>query len=122
MNIIKPFIVGSSSIVTLLFYLVYFSIPKSIKALSNEYYAIIAPIFFGITNIIFVNLLQQKIINKNILILLISVLSASLVFTVAFFSGAYNFQGTSWILYFLLLWIMHYVAYNILYVLDDTLL
>lgn len=120
MNNIKAFIIGSSGIVSLMFYIIYFTFLlqyKSDKSNSaNQYlnYIVAVPIYFGIMNILFVNL------NNNLRsILTISFVSSLLVFIYAYVYQIYVFNGFDLIYYYMLLLAIHIVAYIILSVTNN---
>ena len=47
-----------------------------------------------------------------------SIISANIVFSIAFFSGSYDFNKKEWMIYYLRLNMLHYYIYNIIYLLE----
>lgn len=105
MNYLKEFIIGTTGIVTIMFYILYFNIPNKIKTVPNETYVLLVPLYFGMMNVLL-------FYTKNIL--LTSFMSATLVFFIVYFKKIYNINGVEWVWYYILLFGLHYVAYNIL--------
>lgn len=114
MNYVKAGIIGSTGVVTVIFYIAYFSIPNNIKTISNKIYVIGVPLYFGIMNILSVYLKKKLRMSYIKHVLLISIISTIFVFSLAYSSKTYRIEGAKWLQYLLILFILHFVAYNIL--------
>ena len=113
MKSILHFLIGSSiPVVALHYYLVYYNKRKNYSYFS---YTFLAPLFLGLLNVFRHLLFKNITIYKN---LLFSIISATIVFAIAFFSKSYPFSNKEWMIYYLRLNILHFYIYNIIYILE----
>ena len=125
MDPLKEFMVGSTGIVSLLFYIIYFNLPDNIKtnkAVSNEKYAFMVPIYFGIMNVLMLALKRNFELTNMAAIPVTTLISSIIVFSAAYFNGIYNITGTNWLKYFIILFILHFVSFSIIGLFDSLLL
>ena len=105
-HIVKSFISGANLLVILPFYIRVMNISDSIKNYSFNLYAIIAPLYFGIMNII-----------KNyyeIHPILFGIISATIVFFFAKFTKSYNYiTNKEYMFYYFRILISHIFAYTV---------
>ena len=114
MEIIKKFLVGSSGIIPLLFYIIYFNISNKDKIVSNETYALLVPIYFGLMNIFMTSTKEYFKLNSLTSILVTSFISSLLVFSVAYSNKVYIAEDMNWQTYYIALFILHFIAYSVI--------
>lgn len=109
---IRTFIIGSSIPVVLPFLL---SVQKlgTEKNYTYETYTIIAPLYFGIMNMISLYIKQRFTLTDRQRYVLIGVISPCLVVMFARLSKSYNFTPTEWIQYTIRLSLVHFMTWNI---------
>ena len=113
MKSILHFLIGSSlPVVILHYFLVYYNKRKQYSYFT---YSILAPFFLGLLNVLKHSLFKKFSYIHN---LYFSILSANIVFAIAFFSDSYDFSNTEWMIYYLRLNVLHFYIYNIIYILE----
>jgi hypothetical protein len=115
MEYIRSFVIGSSIPVVLIFYLVFFSIPIGIKKYTNEQYAIVAPVYFGLMNMtsLFVaNLLGLSLRSR---LLITSIVSIIYVLTFVKLNNLYVFTNNfQLVAYVSTIIIFHLMTFNVI--------
>lgn len=113
MQYLKAFVIGSSFITTLPFFITVMNIPNTIKNYSYNSYTIIAPLYFGIMNMIAIYLSSILTISLRQIYFIMSLVSAAIVITVVHTMNLYHFTPQQWIPYYIRVIIRHMIAYNI---------
>lgn len=122
MDYLKSFVIGSSFSVFIIFYLMVFNLSNNIKQYSNEKYAIIAPFYFGIMNVISLYIGKKFDLTLRERLLIISVTSIILVISYVKIFNVYNLTNSEWNTYYLTIIITHLFAFNIIiYLLEKNL-
>ena len=112
MKYLKQFIIGSSYLVFLPFYYaVQNNQPK--KTYSYYKYTLIAPIWFGVWNILSLMLAESFNLTMQIRFLLISIISALSVMAIATYLKSYKFTKAEWTEYYLYILIKYLLVWNI---------
>jgi len=113
MKSIQHFIVGSSlPVVILHYFLVYYHKKKKYSYFT---YSILAPLFLGLLNVLKHYLFKKVTITE---VLLFSILSANIVFSIAYSLDKYDFSKKEWMIYYLRMNLLHFYIYNIIYILE----
>ena len=120
MDYLKSFIIGSSLPVTISFLL---GVMKSKhKNYSYESYSLMAPIYFGLMNILALYLSKKYEWSLKQRLLYISILSAILVPSLAWFIQSYDMNIYKWVKYVVRVMINHLITYNlIIYFLEQNI-
>lgn len=124
---LKAFFAGTSSIILFHFFIVVRFIEKNNKINNNKYnffmYAFIAPLWFGIHNLISSILEEQFKLTKKqrfLLIFLVSVFIAILSTTI---NKTYNFNLLEWISYIIFMFFAYLISwFVIIYVIERKIL
>ena len=112
MKYLKQFVVGSSALVFLPFYYaVQNNQPK--KTYTYYKYTLIAPIWFGLWNIISLMLADYFNLSPRMRFFIISVLSSLSIMTIATYFKTYNFTDTEWKKYYLYIFLKYLFVWNI---------
>lgn len=93
------------------YYLVYNNKNKNYSFFS---YVLIAPLYFGVMNIIKNKFFSKKYINN----LFITLISSHIVFLFSFLTNKYNYSNFKWFHYYIRLLLLHFYIYNIIYILE----
>ena len=79
-------------------------------------YSILAPIYLGLMNVLKHYLFKKVTMTE---VLLFSILSANIMFIVAYTFDSYDFStNREWMIYYLRLNLLHFYIYNIIYILE----
>ena len=122
MDIAKQFIIGSNGLVAIIFYLMYFNIPNNLKTLTNEKYALLPSLYFGLMNIFMINIKKYHQFDDVTTVLLASIISSFFVFMVAYLNKVYKIKNKEWILYYVMLFVLHLFAFGVINEMDNLLL
>jgi len=114
MQFVKEFIIGSSGLLPLLFYTIYFKIPNENKTISNETYVKYVPIYFGIMNIVMIAIKNHFKFTTLTSIFVTTLVSSSFIFTVAYSNKVYKIKDMNWFMYYIILFILHFIAYTVI--------
>ena len=108
MKYLKEFIIGSSIIVVLPhYYKVYF-----IEKYNNYIYIILAPIWFGLWNIISLIIAKKFKLSKRLRFLIISIISLLSIYFIAHFY--YDKTKKEWYFYYFQQFIKYMITWNII--------
>ena len=112
MKYLKQFIIGSSFLVfSPFYYAVQNNQPK--KTYDYYTYTLIAPIWFGVWNIISLILAQQFNLSMRERFLLISIISSLSIMGIATYLQSYNFTKEEWKKYYMYIFIKYVLVWNI---------
>lgn len=109
---LKSFIIGSSLIIVLPFYLSVQNI--KLKNYSYQNYILIAPFYFAVMNVLSLFLSINYNWSLKQRLLYISLMSPLIVITFAGLTNSYNFTAKQWSLYALRIILMHFLTYNVI--------
>ena len=106
MKYLKQFIVGSSYIITLpYFYAVKYS--RNEKNYSYSDYTFVAPLWFGIWNVIFFIIGEKFKLSMRLRFLYASIASSLSIMIIATIFRTYNFTKKQWIKYYIGIFILY---------------
>jgi len=111
-NYLKAFIIGSSWPVVIIPFILYFSAidkPSNLKT-----YAIYAPYYIGIMNIVSLALQDIFQLSTQNRLILITLISSLLIIYIVKSNNIYNFSDRKWQKYYLLSLTLHFIIYNII--------
>ena len=112
MKYLKQFVIGSSFLVfSPFYYAVQNNQPK--KTYDYYTYSLIAPVWFGIWNIISLILAQQFNLTMRERFVLISIISSLSIMSLATYLQSYNFTKEEWKKYYLYIFIKYMIVWNI---------
>lgn len=113
MTYLKSFIIGSSyPVFAPFYYAVYNSQPKKTYTYYN--YTMIAPLWFGLWNIISLMLAKHFDLNLRMRYVLVSILSAFSIMIIATYLKSYDFTSTEWLKYYLYIFIKYLIVWNLI--------
>ena len=112
MKYLKQFVVGSSFLVFAPFY---YAVQNNQPKKTYDYYTytFIAPVWFGVWNIISLILAQQLQLSMRERFLLISFLSSFSIMIIATHLKSYNFTSEEWKKYYFYIFIKYMIVWNI---------
>ena len=111
---LKSFVIGSSLPVFFLFFLKVASLDNNIKNYSYKTYTFIAPLYFGIMNMISRYLQNKYNLTLRERFLLIGIISPIIVMIFAKLMNSYNITEKEWIRYYIRLFLKHFLTYNLI--------
>ena len=118
MNSLRSFVIGSSLPVVVYFFLRVAKIPKDIRNYSYEQYTIIAPLYFGLMNMISLYAFSSsKSIER---FAMFGFLSGLIVFSVARSFKSYNMSSEEWTRYAFRILMTHILAWMVIYFLESN--
>jgi hypothetical protein len=112
-NYFRAFIIASSIMVVLPHFLAVAQIDETKMNYTYEQYTIIAPIYYGLMNMLSLYLALTLNLSLRQRFLLIGTLSPLLVISISYFSGAYKYDTNEWLNYGVNLFIKHFLIWNI---------
>ena len=113
MTYLKSFIIGSSyPVFSSFYYAVYNSQPKKTYTYYN--YTMIAPLWFGLWNIISLMLAKHFDLNLRMRYVVVSILSAFSIMTIATYLKSYEFTNAEWLKYYLYMFIKYMIVWNLI--------
>ena len=112
MKYLKQFVIGSSAIVVFPFYYaVQNNQPK--KTYTYYKYTFLAPIWFGLWNVISLILANYFNLSLRNRFLLVTILSSLSVMAIATHFKSYNFTDTEWLKYYAYIFLKYLIVWNI---------
>jgi hypothetical protein len=118
-NYLRAFVIASSILVVLPHFLAVAQIDKIKMNYTYEQYSIIAPIYYGLMNMLSLYLALSFDLSIRQRFILIGTLSPLLVISFSFFSGAYAYNTNEWFKYGIKLFIKHFLIWNVVIFLLD---
>lgn len=122
MDIVKQFIIGSNGLIAIMFYLIYFNIPNNIKTITNEKYALLPPLYFGLMNIFMIGIKKYYKLDDITTILLAGFMSSFFVYMIAYFNNIYKIEKKEWIVYYATLVVLHFITFSVINEMNNLLL
>jgi hypothetical protein len=110
--ILRDFVIGSSFLVVLPFYLVVKNLVN--KNYRYDDYTLIAPVYLGLMNVLSGVLQRTYNLSDRERYLLISLISPLFVFIFAYCRKTYNYTPKQWRSYAVRITINHFLVYNII--------
>ena len=110
MKYLKEFIIGSSIIVVLPFY--YSTYHSSQKTYSYYSYTLLAPLWFGLFNVISLIIAEQFNLSKRLRFFTISIISLLSIYFIAHFY--YDKTRKQWLFYYFQQFIAYMITWNII--------
>jgi hypothetical protein len=111
-NLLKLFIIG------FLFSVVFFFLiaVNFIKKKNYDYfnYSISCPIFFGITNILSYYIFNYLNITMRLRFIITSIITYFISLSFVIYSNSYNFNEKEWRYYMIILFMGHFITWNII--------
>ena len=113
MNYLKSFLIGANILVVAMFY-ISVQLNKK-KNYTFDQYAFIAPMYFGVMNIISTIIAKKYKIGLRQRVFYTSLISPFLVLTFVNLTGSYPFTTMKdWIIYFTRIFTLHFIAWNVI--------
>ena len=119
MNSLRSFVIGSSLPVVVYFFLRVAKIPKDVRNYSYEQYTIIAPLYFGLMNMISLYVFSSSKPNIE-RFATFGLLSGLIVFSVARSLKSYNMSSEEWTRYAFRILMTHILAWMVIYFLESN--
>lgn len=110
---LRAFVIGSSSLVILPYFLVVSSFKKEKFNYDYKSYTFLAPIALGLMNVVSLLLANQFQLSKRNRFLLTSILAPTFVAMSVIFNKVYNYTQTEWINHIVKLYIFYFLIWNI---------
>lgn len=114
MGYLKSFIIGSSWLVFVLFFLSIMKISNNLRNYSYKSYTIIAPLYLGLMNAFSLYLARRFNLTMRQRYIAIGLISPIIVIIFTKITGAYNFSPAQWYRYYLRIIIKHFLIFNII--------
>lgn len=114
MGYLRSFIIGSSWLVFVLFFLSVMRISNKIRNYSYKSYTIIAPLYLGLMNTFSLYLARRFNLTMRQRYVVIGLISPIIVIIFAKITSAYNFTASEWFRYSLRIIIKHFLIFNII--------
>ena len=112
MQYLKPFVIGSSALVVFPFYYaVHYHQPK--KTYTYFTYTFVAPIWFGLWNIISLMIADYFNLSLRMRFFIISILSSISIMAIASHFKTYNFTHNEWFKYYTYIFVKYLIIWNI---------
>jgi len=111
---LRAFVIASTIIVVFPHYLVVSSLDKSKINYTYEYYSFIAPIYYGLMNMLSLYLAIKLNLNDRQRYILIGILSPIIVFLYSYNFKTYDYNTNKrWLIYFIGIFVQHFLIWNI---------
>ena len=111
MKYLKQFIIGSSLLIFAPFYYGFNTLKK--KNYSFFTYSLLAPLWFGVWNVISLYIANTFNLSMRVRFLLISCISYLIVITYNTYKNVYNFNNKQWIIYYIGMFLAYIYTYLI---------
>jgi hypothetical protein len=113
MNYLKPFVIGSSYVVFApFFHAVKNDQPK--KTYSYYNYTLLAPVWFGLWNMLSLYLASRFKLSLRMRFLVISVISSLSIMMISTHLKSYNFTREEWHKYYLYIFVKYLIVWNLI--------
>jgi len=113
MKYLKQFIIGSSYLVVAPFF---YSVEKQQPNKNYSYfnYTMVAPLWFGVWNVISLIIAQKCNLTIEQRFFLISIISSVCIMIFATFTESYNFNSDEWMEYYIYIFIKYMIVWNLI--------
>jgi hypothetical protein len=112
---LRAFVIGSCCFVFLPYFYVVSNMKEEKRNYSYKYYSYLAPIFFGLMNVLSLFLAMQFKLSKRIRFLLISILAPTFISLFITFFKLYNYDLIEkWIEHIIKLYIFYFIVWNLI--------
>ncbi len=116
---LRAFVIGSSMLVFLPHFAAVANLDESKLNYTYKQYTFVAPLYYGIMNMISLYIATQFNLSKRVRYLLIGSISPLIVISFSYFMKTYDYEGQEWVNYGVGLFIKHFLIWNIIvYFLD----
>jgi hypothetical protein len=112
-NYLRAFVIASSILVVLPHFIAVARIDETKMNYTYEQYTIIAPIYYGLMNMISLYLALLLNLSSRQRYLLIGTISPLFVIFFSYFTGAYIYDTNEWFKYGINLFIKHFLIWNV---------
>jgi len=113
MKYLRAFVIASSFLVVLPHFIAVASLDESKINYTYKQYTFIAPLYYGVMNMISLYLALQFNLSNRQRYLLIGTISPLIVVLSAYLFKTYQYEDTQWLSYGIRLFIMHFLIWNI---------
>src|SRR3989304_8714531 len=110
---LRSFVIGSSFPVFLIFFLSVAFLSKDLRNYSYKTYTFLAPLYFGLMNILSLYLAQKYNLSLKQRLFYIWILSATIVSIFETLLKSYNLDNYEWLKYYFIIFLYHFIAFNI---------
>jgi hypothetical protein len=114
MKYLRAFVIGSSMPVFLPHFIAVAGLDESKINYTYKQYSFIAPLYYGIMNMISLFVALQFGLSDRQRYLLIGTLSPLIVMTFSYLFETYDYQGGEWLQYGIGLFIKHFLIWNVI--------
>lgn len=112
-NYFRAFVIGTSALIVFPHYLAVASADKSKLNYTYENYTFIAPLYYGLMNVLSLYLALAFSLSRRQRYLLIGVLSPLIVISFSYFMNTYTYTDDEWRKYSVGLFLKHFLNWNI---------
>lgn len=112
-SFLRAFVLGTSALIVFPHYLAVANLDPSKLNYTYESYTFIAPLYYGLMNVVSLYLALAFSLSRRQRYLLIGVVSPLLVASLAYIFKTYPFSPTEWLWYAARLFGMHFLNWNI---------
>ena len=112
MKYLKDFIIGSSLPVSIIFLYGFYNLKR--QNYTYFYYSLLAPLWFGLWNIISLIIADKFKLSKKYRFLLISLLTYGIIITYVTYNNVYNFTKIQWYLYYIGMLLAYLFIWNVI--------
>lgn len=114
MEYLKSFVIGSSYLVFVPFFLVVSQIDPTDMNYTYMTYTFVAPLYFGLMNMLSLFIQKTFSLTLNMRYLIISIISATIVSLLAVLFRTYNYTGLQWLAYSGRILVNHTLTYFVI--------
>jgi hypothetical protein len=119
MQYLRAFVIGSSMFVFFLHFLAVANLDESKINYTYKQYTFIAPLYYGLMNMLSLYLALQFSLTSRERYLLIGTASPFIVISFSYLMKTYHYEGNEWIQYSIGLFLKHFFIWNVIvYLLD----
>jgi len=113
-NYLKSFIIGTSLPVSIHFYDAVANIKKEDRNYSYILYSFLAPLWFGLMNILSLYIADKWNLSSRGRFITISIISSLLIVLLAKLLNAYNYSNSEWLSYYTTILVKHFLTFNVI--------
>ena len=113
MNYLRAFVIGSSFLVFLPHFIAVAGLDEEKLNYTYKQYTFVAPLYYGLMNMISLFLALQFGLTSRKRYLLIGSISPLIVISFSYFFKTYDYEGDEWLKYGLGLFVKHFLIWNL---------